>query len=537
MKKTIISLAIASLPAMAGAQSAIDLYNLNKSDLNGTARFMSMGGAFTALGGDLSTLGQNPAGIGVYRGSDLGLTLDLNFQSSKTTAGNAVESINKTHFYCTNFGYVGTARLDSETMPTFSWGATFNRAVNFDRFYGGSFGQLGTSLSNYIAARAEGYAPDVLGEDRSYNPFTDSNADWLSIMGYNTYMINPTGVAGQYQGLYVPGSTGGNGEYWVHEKGYVDEYNITFGGNFVNMIYWGLGFGITDINYQREAFYDEELDNARVYDKYNDNMTNGNAYNALSNYSHISGTGFNVKFGLIFKPINEFRIGAAIHTPTWYNLSENYDANIQYSYGFNFNENGQPMSAYSDDYPSDIAAWNWRMKTPWKLTIGAAGVIGGRFIISADYEYNDYRNMTASAPNRWDNYVELTDVTQDVKNYFKASNTVRIGAEARLTPRFSLRAGYSHTTTNVNNGVNENTQYIYTAGTDPSYTFNKGTDNVAFGLGYRAGSFYIDAAYVHRSTSSTYHAFSPFGSQLVNTPMASVSTKHNDVILTLGFKF
>ena len=103
------------------AQSAIDAYSLSQGDLRGTARFMSMAGAFGALGGDLSTLNQNPAGIGVYRSSEIGVTVDFDIQSV-TTQGNFKD--NNTHVHCNNFGYVGSAFTGSELMPVFTWGAT-----------------------------------------------------------------------------------------------------------------------------------------------------------------------------------------------------------------------------------------------------------------------------------------------------------------------------------------------------------------------------------------------------------------------------
>ncbi|MDE6832233.1 MAG: hypothetical protein K2J07_05840, partial [Muribaculaceae bacterium] len=202
MKKSIIIAALATAPALASAQSAVSAYNIAGNDLRGTARFMSMAGAFSALGGDLSTLNQNPAGIGVYRSSEIGATLDINMTSGP---GNGSD---KTHVYCNNFGYVGSTRLGSETMPTFSWGATYSRVASFDRTYSGGIGSLGTSLTNYIASISNGTAPSVLGEEGSYNPFQDSSADWLSIMGYNSYMINPTGYNNSYTGLFTQGPVG-----------------------------------------------------------------------------------------------------------------------------------------------------------------------------------------------------------------------------------------------------------------------------------------------------------------------------------------
>ena len=85
---------------------------LSQTELRGTARFMSMGGAFTALGGDLSTLTQNPAGIGVYRRSEIGATLDISPRKITSETNSTKESMSKTKVYCNNFGYVGTARLD-----------------------------------------------------------------------------------------------------------------------------------------------------------------------------------------------------------------------------------------------------------------------------------------------------------------------------------------------------------------------------------------------------------------------------------------
>ncbi|MDE6802095.1 MAG: hypothetical protein K2J06_04940 [Muribaculaceae bacterium] len=532
MKKSIIIAALATAPALASAQSAVSAYNIAGNDLRGTARFMSMAGAFSALGGDLSTLNQNPAGIGVYRSSEIGATLDINMTSGP---GNGSD---KTHVYCNNFGYVGSTRLGSETMPTFSWGATYSRVASFDRTYSGGIGSLGTSLTNYIASISNGTAPSVLGEEGSYNPFQDSSADWLSIMGYNSYMINPTGYNNSYNGLFTQGTVG-DAEFSVRERGYIDEYSINFGGNIMNTIYWGIGFGITDLSWTQESFYDEQLTYANVYDDATGGTTDGDAYTTLSNFNRVSGSGFNVKLGLIFKPINEFRLGLAVHTPTWYNLSQTYTASTTYSYGYDFNTDGYPTSSLQGDYQSDAAYFDWRLKSPWRLIVGGAGVIGGRFIISADYEYTAYNNMSVSAPNRWNNYVSLDDVNSDIKNYYQGSNTLRLGAEYRITPQFSVRAGYSYVSSNVKENANNGADYIATSGTNPAYTFNKDTNYVTFGLGYRIGGFYIDAAYVHKATNATYHAFTPFaeGNQWTYEPYQDFTLNNNNIVLSMGFKF
>lgn len=543
MKKSLIIMALAgAVPAVSFAQSAIDAYNLSQSDLRGTSRFMSMAGAFGALGGDLSTLTQNPAGIGVYRGSEIGVTLDINMTSSTSQdLGFGSTKMNKTNVFVNNFGYIGTARLGNETMPTFSWGATYNRTASFDRVYSGFVGQMNTSMSNYIANFTNGYSPDVLGEDNNYNPFSQSDAPWLGIMAYNSYMISPTGVDNGYNGLYVPGYTQGNSQFTVRERGYVDEYSINFGGNVMNTLYWGIGLGVTDISLTQTTSYDEELTDADVYNKTTDRITPGNAYNLLQNSMVTSGNGYNVKLGVILKPINEFRIGLAFHSPTWYNVSTRYISNINYSYGYDLNSAGIPQGSYEGNYESDEAYYDWHLRSPWRLMASMAGVIDGRFIISADYEYKAFNDMNVSIPGTYGNYSTDTGIREDVKSYFKPTNTLRLGAEYRVTPQFSVRAGYSYSSTSVDNSANDGSKYIMTSGTNPAYTMNKDTQYITCGLGYRFGGFYVDAAFVHKTAHSTWHAFSSFTDastgKLAMAPTAEVTNNNNDLVFTIGYKF
>ena len=141
----------AMLPAGMMAQSSVDAYNLSQTELRGTARFMSMAGAFTALGGDLSTLNQNPAGIGIYRGSEIGFTLDINMLNTKSSGIPGGYSDSKTHVDVNNVGYIGTYNTGSSLMQTFSWGISYGRQKSFERVFRGGGIPLETSLSNYVA--------------------------------------------------------------------------------------------------------------------------------------------------------------------------------------------------------------------------------------------------------------------------------------------------------------------------------------------------------------------------------------------------
>ena len=103
MRKYIISLMLL-LPAAVMAQSAFDLYQYSRLEMRGTARYMSMAGAFGALGGDLSAINLNPGGIGIYRSSDIGVTLDFNIGNSTVESATSKFSTDRFKFYCNNAG-------------------------------------------------------------------------------------------------------------------------------------------------------------------------------------------------------------------------------------------------------------------------------------------------------------------------------------------------------------------------------------------------------------------------------------------------
>lgn len=535
----------AALPTVAMAQSATDAYGLSQSELRGTARFMAMSGAFTALGGDLSTLTQNPAGIGVYRGSDIGLTLDLTFLNNKSSDIPVGSSVSSTNFNVNNFGYVGTMNFPKSVMQTFSWGVSYNRLKSFSREYKGRGIPLETSMSNYVALMTDGIDPSKMQFTDTYDPYSDSQINWMSILGFNAGIIspemiqNPQGVQNiVYNGLFqyaVPGTstsagipaTTGISNFTVREKGYVDEYNIDFGGNLANVVYWGLGIGITDINQETWTSYDEDLKGANVpiNDPDNYGIEEGNCDWQIDNWKKTTGTGVNLKFGLIVKPVNELRIGFAVHSPTWYSLTTSYQGSA--SFGAS---NGFKGSDYTND-----AYYDWNMKSPWRMMFGLAGVIGGRGIISVDYEYTAMDKMTTS-----DSYGDFDYYNDDIRSYFKSSNTIRIGGEFRVTPQFSLRAGYSYSSSAVKDEAAADKLEIYTSGTNLGYNFNQSTNSISAGFGYRVGGFYVDLAYVYRNRTSTYHCFTPFtdwDGYWTLAPKAKITENASQVALTLGYKF
>ena len=525
MKKLYITLLLCGASLMASAQGTFDVLKMSETQLNGTSRYMSMAGAFGALGGDVSAISQNPGGIGVYRKSDISVTMNLNFLSSKTPGG---DKLTNTKFWFNNVGYVGSMKIDSDFFKYFNWGFSFNRINSFQRRYQGGY-NVNNSLTNKIAqnlTNGNWTEEDLSVDNYSGNIYYDSNAPWLGILAYQSYLLNPNSD-GSLQGLATNGTTG-SANYYVDEKGHTDEYNITLGGNFKNTVYWGINFGITDLDFDSYQYYGEDLDNAMIYDyRFNDGSTTlGYAGYDFQSYQETRGTGYNFKMGVIVRPINQLRIGAAFHTPTYYDMKDLYKVQS----GFDLQVNGDDNlfqgntetgeEGYYDEY-------RYTIKTPWRFIGSLAVVPSSKGMISMDYEYVGANTMRCGDEGGY-NYA---DTEQKIKDQLQASHILRVGAEYRATQNLSLRAGYSYQTSPVKDavkGVSNNNVDVVSS--NYMYQYDKSNQYITCGLGYRYKSFYADAAYVHQTRTSQYHAYP--GEQ-----GEEVKDNKNKIALTIGFRF
>lgn len=579
MKKITTILALAAGVQMMSAQSVTDAYQLSQNDLRGTARYMSMGGAFGALGGDLSVLTQNPGGIGVYRSNDIGATFEVDIQNGHSEDRGVGFNAGKTHLNLNTLGGVWTMKLNNSVMPNINLGFTYNRAATFNRRYKGTISGLRTSLSNYMAGVANSTGlteADVTSTD-SYDPYNPSygnvSAPWLTILGYDSYMITPDrlGNGTRWYGQYGEG-TSGSGYYDMIERGGVDEYSIALGGNIKNKVFWGIDLGITSIDYRVDSMWGESLDNAYVYNPVEgeqavQRMTADTK--TLNNY-RVNGTGFNFKLGVIVKPIQELRIGLAFHTPTYYSLSQRFNyGEVDYSYGkFTTSPSGSgwDYAITNDGYPSYT---NVNFRTPWKVIASLAGVIGSKFIISADYEWNGYHNMKYGTPST-DYYDEWYDdgwydpwdypwyspaaergtkagtrssssvnyANRQIRNIYCDTHTIRVGGEYRVLNFLSLRLGYSFETSPVKQAVKHNEISVPYTGTITAYRLDNATNYVTAGIGFKHKGFYADLAYVYKCMTSNFYPFSPDPSNPAGSlEKSKIDFSDSKIALTVGFKF
>lgn len=484
----------------ASAQNEEDALKFSRILPFGSARVTAMGGAFTALGGDLTTLSMNPGGIGVFRKSEFSFTPMLDFAHSKTKG---IDN-EKNMFILSNAGLVLSFSPNSKTLKNFNVGFNYSTLNNFNRntFQGYYETNGNSSLANVWKEEADGKSPKQL------NDFTTG-------LAYDAYMLylSPQAIEDKDYDYENPirGTDQLQHYKYTRERGYQGEYAISFGGNLSDKFYFGATLGIQSLHYKSFSVYTEEIIGDEVVNK----LEKFSMYQDFTS----SGTGLNFKAGFIYRPIPALRFGAAIHTPTYYNV----DAYANNNVSAKFSELPVPEAKPTPGFQYGNSAWteySYKLKTPWRVMAGVAAVLGQRAIISADYEYVDYTAAKFTDDDAKNEYMETNNV---IKNIYKSTHNFRAGAEFRFNSVFCIRGGYALSASPYAKGeMNEkNDIQIYSGG-----------------MGVNLGAFYADASFMHKKSDIKglfYYYESANG--VIESPEFKTDFKNNEFRLTLGVRF
>ena len=480
----------------AAAQNIDDALRYSQIFYGGTARSTGMGGAFTALGGDISCLSQNPAGLGVFRSSELTVTPQL-FQIKTTASYNGVStSGNLSNF---NLGQIGiVANLvanNKETgLITLNLGYSFNKTNNLSQSIVIQGVSNTSSMADYWAALGN------KGGGTFYQ-----NLQGPEGIAFDTWIMDTiTGSGGKSYGTVFsnygdsPASTYGQTEKrLVTNEGYIGEHAFSIGSNYSNKLFLGATFGITVVRYTSDY---EQLESTDI--------TLPSQFQSFTYTDHYEdkGTGYTIKLGAIYKPVDAVRIGLAFHSPTWYKINEYYynDITSHFTDGAQYESSNNP-SRYS-----------YALATPFHLLTGVAVQIKKFALLSADYEYVDY--STARFSETGDGY-DFSAKNLEIKNSLKSTNNIRFGAEFRLSNVY-LRTGYGFYGKPFKSGQdNANLEY----------------NTLSFGAGIREQNISIDFAYTNYKYSQNYFLY-PVNAG-VDPAVANLNTMKNMFTLTLGYKF
>ena len=543
MKSKYIFFAVSLFAALsANAQETYENAKLAGEDLNGTARYVGMGGAMEALGADISTIGSNPAGIGLFRHSNVSLSAGLLMQSD----GKEFSNGKKTNLSFDQIGGVYTTRTGQKSFLNF--GFNYHKSKNFDYILNAA-GSLNGSSQN-----KQSYIKGILGDENSGGFFVrkDNNGKNVGYVDATPPLPStPPKVAytwSQIDDLYwnslIPGSTG----TYNYEKatgytldrahtGYIGNYDFAVSGNLNDRVYLGLTFGMKDVNYKGYSEYRENLNNTPGV--------------LVRDERKVTGSGFDITAGVIVRPVAEspFRIGAYVKSPTWYDLTTSNTTGLVYAQG----------TKNKESYISN--SYDFKMWTPWKFGFSLGHTIGNNIALGATYEYENYANINSRVNNGgyydyyYDQYYESSipdkNMNAHTKEVLKGVSTLKLGIEYKPVSNVALRMGYNYVGAKYASDRQKDPGLAslgtaYSSTTD--YTNWGEINRFTLGVGYQVKKFNIDLAYQYSAQKGSFAPFSNVKditytsgtTTITESNIASITDVKNNrsqLLLTLGYRF
>lgn len=464
MKNIAISLSLVLVSFTLTAQDIFDGLRYSTQELSGTARFVGMGGAFGALGNDLSSIKVNPAGSAVFNSNAASFTFDYRRNNVDTQFGNPNLELGEASRSRSRLGmpqvggvFVFESNDPNTAVQKFTFGINYERTGNFNRNFR-AFGTTTESIGDYFVNRANGIAVNNLfindGEslDGVYR-FMGSNfglEGQEALLGYQGFLISPESGANnetQYNSN-IQGSSYGN-DMIQRESGIKSVINFNLGFQVNDQLYVGANLNAHVINFDRYTSYFESVNNPQgeVLDLFYENDL------------RVRGSGFSMQLGAIYV-VEGLRLGASLTTPTWYNIEEDLTQGIDV-----LTENEGNIALFPDVinfFPS------YSFRSPGKATASIAYVFGQSGLLSLDYTYQDFANQRFSSG---------LGLNGQISNTFQSTHNLNIGGEY-VYDVWSFRGGYNYTQSPFKDDF-----------------FFGDSHGYSLGLGYKFGNNNIDLAY------------------------------------------
>ena len=536
MKKIFLAAALLALATAAGAQSMYDAIAFSQNNYFGTARSMAMGNAVTALGGDLGSVGINPAGSAVSSFGQFVVTPGITISSVSSMYSPEGEN---------GYGPENNVRQPKMTLPNvgasmifetgkrygvkaLSFAMLVNQTNNFN-YAADAFGNNSrTSKIAEFADAAYGISEIYLPRSNDYNPYEYSDVSWDILTAYNGGMFGPYGWDGEYAGVTESISDAGDYHFVpaplaqtssVTKNGSKTDLVMNFGMNISDRVYVGFNLGVPTARYRfNESFYEAAVNPDLFPIVYEDGDALYTTYfqRGYYNYQYFADMGgIYASLGVIVRPTDNLRLGASIQSPTAMSVSETW----QYMASTTYDD-----SSYNDSETSPTGEYSYNLRTPYRASFGAAYTFNKLGVISVDYELADYSVMRFSPVhvNRMGNDEFLVQNMTN-QNFAGLAQMLRVGAEFKVNPAFAVRAGYAMSTsperwwtdsTGATVTADDYSADFYTYFdrvknlVTPHY-YGDMTHSFSAGLGYSSpGSFFLDGAV--RLTRYPTSTFSPY---------------------------
>lgn len=471
----------------------------SRTFMNGSARIMGLGGANIALGGDISSTSNNPAGLGFFRKSQASISPAMLFNSSQASYLGESLADNKATPNIANAGVVFSLAKPDYEKKEWKGGSiavSFSRINNFQsRFNYEGFNRQ-NSMADFFVEQTNGINYQDL------NVPTDDIRN-LSELAYMTFMIENFADA---ENEYFTYARDENNELsgtfqteTVTNTGSQNQWNIAYGGNYDDKLYFGASLGVGTINYKTRREYTEIIEGSGELKSFD-----------FTDELQVKGTSINASLGLIYRVHDVVRLGISVQTPSWFFMRENYGTSLAGQFeGLILDENEEVRVTNESTV---LGTYNYRLTTPFRLSAGLSVFAGKYGFISADAEYIAYNTAQLNAED-----FSFQSDNKTIKNLYQPTLNFRLGAEFRYQ-MLRLRGGvalYQDPYTNIDD-------------TDRSIMYFTG------GLGVHAGKFFVDLAVVYHQRDEV---FVPYTLQDFSHSSVNLQQNFTNAILTAGFSF
>lgn len=514
MKKLVFILIGSMTVSHLSAQEPADALRYAWLTPSGTARNQAIGGAMTSLGGDLSAAYVNPAGIAFYKTGDFVITPGFELWKNKATYYGRTEQDKKNTM---SFGTTGIV-MGHETSygrKKGTGGSAFAIAINRTGSFSSNVLYRGQNTQNSYSQK---FLEEIRNNnDRDANSVAE-NYPFGTSLAFNTYWIDTIagGTSGNYQ--FQTRATVGNllQENVVSNKGGITELALSYALQRNDKFYFGLTLGVPFLNYERESTFLEADAGTDVNNKFD--------FASITENLQTKGTGINLKMGLIFKPQEYIRLGLAVHTPTYFMLTDRYSASVTANTENYKGELTQNSSLFTNN---EDAAFSYIHFTPYRIMASASYVLREiedvrkqKGFLTADIEYVNYKASSYTTDPESDDSQTTRDyfksLNQAIDRAYKGSFNFKAGGELKFTT-IMARLGFAYFGNPYQNLAGEKGSRFQLSG----------------GLGYRNKGIFVDLTYVHTIGKDVHFAY-----RLQNTPFSGAALRQTggNVLLTLGFK-
>ena len=467
----------------------------------GSARIQGAGGAQIALGGDYSSALSNPAGLGMYNRSEVTFTPAYSTYNTESLYRGTPNKETKTGLNIPGFSFVFNMPKQKGSFYGGSIALTMSRTNDFNNqiLYNGI--NNNTSIIDYfIDAAAFGTTAQFDEGAAHYNSPTGL-AYFNYLIGPQT-LLDPPGPADEY---FTDIKSIPFQQEEIETKGATNQWSISYGGNYKDMVFFGGGIGITSLRYETRKLFSEDFEDPLL-----NNL-------ALEENLDIRGTGLNATIGVIVRPVSYIQVGASVTTPTFYQLSETYNATMNTSWK-NFDYYGDGSEILTEEFAgTDVVVSDYTLTTLFKFSTGVAFISKYGFI-AGDVEFTNPAKAKYDSNTTGISYSGENDA---IRATYKPVTNFRVGGEFRYEI-FRVRAGYAIQGNTFSDDIDQDNKI----------------STISAGLGIRTKRFYADIAWVQSTSDDLYipYSFSAYA-DLYETPEVSLKNKVTHALLTLGVTF